>query len=226
MKRLYSFLVVALTSLCLTATARSLSGWGKIADPDHDCKFFLAEEELLIHVPGSAHAHDLAAEIHSTNAPRVLQSVKGDFTIEVRVDGRYEPGSESTKAGRTGYNGAGLVVMLDPNNVVTLARAALQNSDNAPQPYANFEIRVNGELERIGLTGDQHLPKASPIILQLQRRGTKITAATSNDGTIWYVLGAKEIPATWPKKLQTGIVAISTSTAEFNPRFSNLKISK
>jgi hypothetical protein len=205
-------------------TKRELPGWGTAVDPDHDCTFFLAEDALSISVPGS-HPHDLAAEIHSTNAPRVLQSVRGDFTIQVRVEGRFAPGDESTQPGRTGYNGAAVVAMSDAENTVTLARAVLQRGEEA-EPYANFEIRVDGELQRIGLTGDHPLPKAGPVFLRLERRGSKFLGAVSADGMSWDVLGAKQIPEEWPKELQTGIAAISTSKEEFNPRFSKLQILK
>ncbi len=235
MKSLTLLMAVAISSACLLVngqepakskeTKRDLGGWGTAIDPDHDCTFFVAEDALLISVPGS-HPHDLAADIDTTNAPRVLQSVRGDFTIQVRVEGRFAPGEESTKEGRTGYNGAAIVAMSDAQNVVTLARAVLQRPGEEAVPYANFEIRVAGELQRIGLTGDHPLPKAGPVFLRLERRGSKFLAAVSADGISWDVLEPKEVPAEWPKELQTGIAAISTSKDEFNPRFSKLQLVK
>lgn len=68
---------------------KNFKGWGTAIDPDGDCKFFLSEQSLLINVPGWPHPHDLAAEVDVINAPRVLQTVKGDFTVEVQVDGRF-----------------------------------------------------------------------------------------------------------------------------------------
>lgn len=136
-----------------------LAGWGKAIDPDGDCKFFLSEGALLINVPGSASAHDLSPEMEKTNAPRVLQPVNGDFSIQVHVDGRFTPGEDSTLDGRTGYNGAGIVAIMDPKNLVTLVRAVLKREGEEDQPYANFELRKDGELQRIGLTGDHPLPK-------------------------------------------------------------------
>ncbi|WP_050785721.1 DUF1349 domain-containing protein [Pedosphaera parvula] len=229
-------LVAVIASSCATGSCQrepahaevesNLPRWGQVVDPDGDCKFFVAQDTLLIHVPGSAHAHDLAAEIDRVNAPRVLRQVKGDFTIQVRVDGRFAPGEESTQENRVGYNGAGLVVMANPQNVVTLARAVLQHPGEGPVPYANFEIRINGNLQRIGMTGDHPLPKTGPVFLRLQRRGSKITGAVSLNGDHWDELGSRKIPNKWRKKLQAGVVAISTSTEEFNPQFSEFKISK
>ncbi|HRJ09274.1 MAG TPA: hypothetical protein PLP58_11930, partial [Prosthecobacter sp.] len=206
-------------------TKRELPGWGTAVNPDGDCTFFVADDALLISVPGSR-PHDLAADINTTNAPRVLQSVRGDFTIQVMIEGRFAPGGDSTKAGRTGYNGAALVALFDDRNVVTLARAVLQRPGEDAMPYANFEIRVAGELQRIGLTGDHPLPKEGPIFLRLERRGSKFLAGVSVDGISWDVLEPKQIPADWPKELQTGVAAISTSKDEFNPRFSKLQLLK
>jgi len=235
MKTLTPCLVAAFASACLwlhgqeqtvrQETKREIPAWGTAIDPDDDCKFFVAEDALRIRVPGSR-PHDLAADIETTNAPRVLQSVRGDFTIQVRVEGRFAPGDESTKEGRTGYNGAAIVAMSDAENVVTLARAALQRPGEEAVHYANFEIRIAGELQRIGLTGDHRLPKDGPVFLRLERRDAKFLGAVSVDGMKWDVLAPKEIPAEWPKDLQAGVAAISTSKDEFNPQFSKLQVRK
>ena len=203
-----------------------VTSWGQAVNPEGDCRFFHSEEELLIHVPGGGRPHDLAAEVNVVNAPRVIQPVKGDFTLQVKIDGRFTPGDESSLPERTGYNGAGLIVMLDERNVVTLARAVLQRQGDAPEPYANFEMRTDGRLERIGLTGDHPLPKTGPVFLRLERRGQKILGAVSADGVSWDALEPKELPGDWPKDLQAGLVAISTSAEEFHPRFSQLQLLK
>jgi regulation of enolase protein 1 (concanavalin A-like superfamily) len=203
---------------------QKLPGWGRAFDPDGDSQFFIARDTLLINVPGSAYAHDLAAEINRTNAPRVLRQVNGDFTVQVRVDGRFAPGQKSRQNNRLAYNGAGLVAMADPQNVVTLVCAALQNPGVDPTLYANFEIRINGHLQRMGLTSDHPLPKSGAVFLRLQRRGSKIMSAVSLDGTHWDNLNSEELPANWPKELYAGVIAISTSAEEFDPRFSKFRI--
>lgn len=234
--RLTLRLVAAIAALFLFANDRvvaqgdgltsELATWGKTIDPDGDCKFFAAEGMLLITVPGSERPHDLAADINTSNAPRVLQPAQGDFTLQVQVDGRFMPGDASTQPGRGGYNGAGLVAVLDPKNVVTLARAVLQHPGKEPASYVNFEIRTDGKLQRIGLTGDHRVPQDGPLFLRLERRGQKMHGAVSTDGSQWTTLDSKEIPADWKPELHVGVVAISTSKAEFNPRFSKLQLLK
>ncbi|BCU76738.1 hypothetical protein [Luteolibacter sp. LG18] len=230
MKTLLLPLAVAST-LLLSAHAQEaplpapeLAGWGAPTDPDGDCKISVVEDALQMEVPGGK-AHDLAAEIDTTNAPRVLQAVNGDFTLQVKVDGKFSPGEESTKASRTGYNGAAIIAMMNADNVVTLARAVLHNGSEEV-PYANFEIRSEGKLLRMGSTGDQELPKDGPVYLRLERRGDKFLAATSSDGTTWKTLTPKDVPGDWSQELQVGLAAISTSKEPFTPRFSKLQLLK
>jgi regulation of enolase protein 1 (concanavalin A-like superfamily) len=209
------------------ATAKpAIADWGKPIDPDGDCKFFVAEDELLIHVPGEKGPHDLAAEIEVVNAPRVLQPVRGDFVLQVMVDGRFAPGDESTLPGRPGYNGAGLVVMIDEKNVICLARAALKSPGNKTTHYGNFEMRINGENERFGQGDDAPLPATGPVFLRIERHDQKFSGAVSSDGVDWRELDPKELPSDWPDEVQVGVVAVSTSKMEFDPRFAKFQISK
>jgi hypothetical protein len=116
--------------------------------------------------------------------------------------------------------------MSDSQNVVTLARGVLQRRDKEPMTYANFEMRAAGKLKRIGRTDDRPLPQTGAVFLRLERRGSTFHGAVSKDGTTWDALEPKEVPADWPQELQIGVAAISTSTEEFNPRFSKLQILK
>ncbi|MFN7139400.1 MAG: DUF1349 domain-containing protein [Limisphaerales bacterium] len=195
MKPILCSLLLALTLIntaCTTHKANSSSiksqpiqGWGNAIDPSADCKFLVGEGELLISVPGTNGPHDLAAEIGITNAPRVLQTVEGDFIIEVVVDGRFSPGRDSTLPGRTAYNGAGLVLMADPNHGICLARAVLQYKTGKPLHYANFEMRTNGKVDGLGNAKQHPLPEKGPILLKLERRGQTVAGAFSSDGAQW-----------------------------------------
>jgi regulation of enolase protein 1 (concanavalin A-like superfamily) len=208
------------------ASISNVIGWGHVINRDKDGMILDDNDVLSLILPGGSHAHDLAAEIHLTNAPRVVQNITGDFTIEVRTDGRFDPGDISTQPGRHAYDGAALIIMADTDNVATLARAGLQYPQKRPAFYANFEMRTGGKLRRIGLTGDSKLPANGPVFLRLQRKGTEIDASVSTNGDQWKSLAAKNIPNDWPQMLSAGVAAISTSEAEFAPRFSQLKITK
>lgn len=208
------------------AAKPDIADWGTQSAPDGDCKFFRAPGELLIAVPGANGPHDLAADVDKFNAPTVLKPVNGDFMIQTKVEGRFAPGNKSTLPGRHSYVGAGLVVMANSNNVICLARAAFQRASGEPLGYANFEKRTGGELERIGDVADHPLSIKGPVFLRLERRGQTLFGWVSTDGDKWDALPPKVIPESWPHKLKVGVVAISTSAEEFNPRFSDFKLTK
>ncbi|MDB6136315.1 MAG: hypothetical protein JWM59_4558 [Verrucomicrobiales bacterium] len=203
----------------------TIEGWGKVTDPGGDCGVTLQGKVLKITVPPTG-PHDLAPEIGVTNAPRVLQAVEGDFSIRVKVGGGYQPGGETTSNERVAYNGAALIVMADPENVITLARAVMQRGALEPTPYANFEIRSQGRLLDMGSAATKPLTVDGPLWLRLERRGSQVTGAVSADGEKWDALEPKEIPGTWPKTLHTGVAGISTSAKAFEPAFSELRLEK
>jgi regulation of enolase protein 1 (concanavalin A-like superfamily) len=226
-----SYLLLAVYTLAATTYAQEaksapeIPGWGAPTDPAGDCKFDLRDNKLMITVPGSDKAHDLGAEVSNMTAPRVLQPVSGDFVLTVKIDGEFDPGDESTQPGRTGYNGAGLVVFADENNYVRIERATL-NSGAEVHPYTNFEIRVDGQNERFGTTGDLPTEDRKPTWLRLERKGGKMLGAMSHDGEEWAYGKPKELTSeAWNKpEVKVGVAAINTSKQPFVPSFSEFKV--
>ena len=202
-----------------------LSGWGTAIDPAGDCTFEKADGKLTISVPGSEKAHNLSPEKTNTTAPRVVQPIAGDFVIQVRVDGEFQPGAESTEPTRRGYTGAGLVVIADENNLVRLERATLWGGGK-PRPYTNFEIRVDGKLERFGNTGDLPTEADKPTWLRLERKGSQMLGAMSQEGEHWTYGTPKELRAeAWSQNnIVAGVAAISNSRDTFAPTYSAFSI--
>ncbi|ELP32069.1 DUF1349 domain-containing protein [Rhodopirellula baltica] len=207
-------------------TDPNLADWGVPINPAGDCSFTASNEDLRIFVPGSETAHDLSPELESSTAPRVVQSISGDFVIEVRIDSQFEPGDESTQAGRTGYVGAGLVVFADDKNFVRLERATLHRQAGDPRPYTNFEIRVDGQLERAGRVGELPADQAKPTWLRLERKGDLMLGSVSLDGNNWEHAEPKELQAeAWMEDgIVAGVAAISTSKEHFEPRYSEFSL--
>ncbi len=204
---------------------KTIKGWGAPVDPAADCSFKKDGNKLIINVAGSARPHDLSSELDSMTAPRVLQPLQGDFLLQVRVDGEFKPGGESTQEGRTGYTGAGLVVMADEKNFVRIERASLNHGEE-DVPYINFEIRVDGRLERIGTTGDFKFDGENPVWFRLERKGDKMLGSMSQDGKNWVSGEPKELRAdAWQKPgVSGGVAAISTSVKSFAPVFADLSV--
>lgn len=228
-------LVLAIIGITLGATlaqesekgggeTKPLGPWGKPENPEGDCRFEINDERLVVTVPGGPVPHDLSAELGNMNGPRVLREIEGDFTIEVCVDGEFNPGGESSQQGRTGYTGAGILVMADDENYVRLERATLQAGSGPARPYANYEIRIDGRCQRFGTTGDARIEAGRPTWLRVQRQGDLMKGSVSHDGKTWQDLEPKELPANWPNKLRIGVGAVSTSKTDFTPAFSGLAV--
>jgi regulation of enolase protein 1 (concanavalin A-like superfamily) len=202
-----------------------IENWGVALDLAGDCEFKAEDGKLSITVPGSAKPHDMSTELLSSTAPRVLQPASGDFVMVVKVEGEFAPGGESTQRGRTGYTGAGLVVFADAENYVRLERATLQSSGEEESPYTNFEIRVDGDLERIGNTGDIPTEAGKPTWLRLERKGNLLLGSMSQDGVNWKEGVPKELRSkAWKKEVLAGVAAISTSKSVFKPNYSHFSL--
>ena len=201
-----------------------IAGWGIALDLAGDCTFTPADGALKITVPGSDKPHDMSTELMSSTAPRVIQPLNGNFTIEVKIEADFDPGEVSTQAGRTGYTGAGLVVFADANNYVRLERATLSRGE--AKPYTNFEIRVDGEVQRIGTTGDLPTEAGKPVWLRLQRQGNILRGFMSQDGKTWKEGEPKELLSEAWKGVPVfgGVAAISTSKKDFTPTYSGLSV--
>ena len=224
------FALLAFVIPCLadepTPKSEPIKGWGIALNPAEDCKFKAEDGKLTITVPGAGQPHDLSPELLCNTAPRVVQSVKGDFVIQVKVEGEFQPGDESTQPGRTGYTGAGLVIFADDGNFVRIERATLQSQGDVATPYTNFEIREKGELERAGTTDDLATEKDKPTWLRLERKGQQVLGAMSHDGEHWTYGEPKDLRAEeWTRNdIVAGVAAISTSRQPFAPIYSAFSI--
>src|SRR5205085_10664156 len=104
---------------------KKIPGFGVASDPDGDCAISFKDGKVLLTLPGKA--HDFAADLKRWNAPRVLAPtpVGGDFIAELKVGGELKPGETSTIQGRRPYHGAGLLLLQDRNNYLSLHRGAV-----------------------------------------------------------------------------------------------------
>jgi regulation of enolase protein 1 (concanavalin A-like superfamily) len=203
-----------------------IAGWGRAINLSADSVFLAEGGRLTIAVPGTEQPHGLSSELGSASAPLAVQPVKGDFVITVKVDGRFQPGDVATERQRSAYMGAGLVVFADASNYVTLVRAALQWPGEQPQPYINFEIRVDGQLEKFGQTGDFPLDPDQPVWLRLERKGDQMLGAMSQDGVTWTYGQPKQLRnESWNQNaMLAGVAAISNSLAPFTPSYTDLAV--
>jgi regulation of enolase protein 1 (concanavalin A-like superfamily) len=193
-----------------------LKGWGQPVDPDGDCGVALEDGAVVIKIPGVA--HDFASDIRLQNSPRVLSRVKGDFVVEVKVSGGFKPGATSVIPGRLPYHGAGLLLVKDKDNYISLHRGCVYINNN-PRHYANFELRKDGDL---AISKYEIEIPDQDTYLRLERRGDQVYNATSPDGVHWtsYEPIALELPET----VQLGVVGISSSDVPLSVKFRDLAV--
>jgi len=196
--------------------APKLKGWGQLIDPDRDCKVTAKGGTLEFKVPGTL--HDYSAELSIQNAPRVLRELKGDFIVEVKVSGEFKPEPKGTTPQRVGYHGAGLLVIKDKNNYISLHRGSV-NVDGKVRQYANFELRKDGEMAISN--GEVDLPDQDTY-LRLERRGNRICNATGPDGVHW--TSYEPISLDLPETIQFGFVGLNTSEVPLSFKFLDLAV--
>ena len=145
---------VVMLLVMAVATTRPANPIGEAIDPD-DGDAITADGDRVTIVTADT-PHDFAAELQQWNAPRVLSKAEGDFTLEVKVSGTFAPENVTTIAGRTPYNGAGLLVVADDQNHLSLQRTALFKQRSGPplpelgiaKRWKAFNVAVADELER------------------------------------------------------------------------------
>ncbi len=193
--------------------------FGTFADPDDDCEFKLVDGTLSIAVPGKD--HDLGIERGKMNAPRALQMVEGDFTVQVKVAGQFEPSQKSTVS-RGAYIAAGFFISSDDSNYIRLDRATLLNG-KTHVAYVNFELRVNGQIERFGTaSGNVRLDNSKETWLRIERTGSEFRAYATQESGKWQLLGAKTMTA--PRRIQVGVAAINGSLQSVTARYSEFEL--
>jgi regulation of enolase protein 1 (concanavalin A-like superfamily) len=200
------------------ATPRDLPGWGRVLDPSGDCEVSLDLERnrLKVTVPGTPHVLSAEDPTLPMNAPRVVRRVRGDFTAEVRVLGRLEPGGSRTTY-YDPYHGAGLIVWQDPSNYLRLERA-VGFIAGRPHPYLNYELREGGRLTMSrGITIEDR-----PLFLRLRRQGREFSAWSSGDGHRWVQLPG--VDATLDERVEVGVVAVNSSARTLSAELEGLSV--
>jgi regulation of enolase protein 1 (concanavalin A-like superfamily) len=201
--------------------SKVIKHWGKVTDPDADCAIKSDNQKLVLTVPASS--HDLNATT-GMNAPRVLQEVEGDFTIQVKVTGDFVPGQKTTNSVGPPFKSAGLLVWQDEKNYLRLERNRFWTEQNKSACFPPlFEYYEDGEYQDTDpeVTTEPFF-KEVWTYLRLERRGQNIKAYYSNNGKDWTEV--KEITTKFPATISVGVAAINTSDKAFTAEFEQFMI--
>jgi regulation of enolase protein 1 (concanavalin A-like superfamily) len=226
-RRTWLLLFAILASLAVNAgndPTRVIAGWGQVVEPDGDCSITAVDGKLAIAVPGTT--HDLSS-YHSIykkrNAPRILRDVEGDFTVQVRVSGAFDPGKAGTVPGAYPFNGAGLLLWDNSENYLRLERNVWTTSHGEHSSYLPlFEYWKDDKDVTLGTPSAKPFFTGPSTYLRMTRQGNQIRAAVSNDGVKW--VEATPITVQFPQKIKVGVDAINTSKQRFNVEFAEFKL--
>ena len=144
--------------------AGSIDGWGQLVDPDGGCQVQLDDKSLQLQFGSGPRLLD-SENGGLMNSPRVVQSLDGDFAIQVVVDGNL-PLPDPQKVKERAYISGGLLLMQNEKNYVRLERASFTRSGQVWH-YANFEQRVDGQRTRMGLFADFPVQPDTAVELRL-----------------------------------------------------------
>jgi regulation of enolase protein 1 (concanavalin A-like superfamily) len=147
------------------------SGWSWI-DPGGNSTYDLTAQGLRI--SDSTNNDDLYPSYTNANAPRLLQPISGNFTVDTLVE--FNP--------IYFYQGAGILIWQDDSNFLRFERAFWGNRSGI-----FFAKRVNGG----GLPDIsplvEHPTTASVVELRLQKNGDHFTSSWREPGKNWQIDG-------------------------------------
>jgi regulation of enolase protein 1 (concanavalin A-like superfamily) len=201
---------------------RRIKGWGRVVDPDGDCKIE-AEKNVSLTVP--AGLHDLSFVGHSggQTAPRILQEVDGDFIAQVKVTGDFELGDATAVEGKANFYGAGLLLWVNENHFIRLERNVMRSggADSCYSPL--LEQWKNKKFVGKPLpVSDVAFFKGKSTYLRLERIGKDVYASMSHDGTEWIACDPLEVRL--PQKVSIGVSATNTSNKDLKVKFEDYKL--
>lgn len=168
------------------------SGWDWI-DPNSDSIYNLTDNPGFLRITVSGSNHDLYQNL---NAPRMLQEVKGDFTVVTKV----------TIYPLENYQAAGLLYWQDENNYVRLERTLVQGID--------LLYKIQGTYSAIEIPFS-----ISPVFLKFEFSNQNLSSFYSADGNKWNFVETLQLSPS--NNDQVGIVVVNewqenTISADFD----------
>jgi len=214
-----------------------VKGWGDVTDPDGNCKVTVDGGKVTISMPGGQ--HDLWPEKNKTgkvNAPRILQSVEGDFVVTVKVTGAIKPqkGTMVPKLGSGGpFQGGCLLIWQDENTFMRFDRCGVYSASK-DKNLAFFYLQAFKDTKRVT---DKESKKVINLFkegqldedgyLRLERKKGKVYPSFSQDGgKTWLVLAPPSVSTDLPQKVKVGVGAVNNTTKAFSVQFQDFEVKK
>jgi regulation of enolase protein 1 (concanavalin A-like superfamily) len=199
-------------------TGGNPAGWGEPLDPDGDCKIAVQGNSVVIDVPATVHG--LTDGVGKANAPRVLQEIEGDFSIQVKVCGTLHPLPRSIAAG-TGipFQAGGLLLWDDADHFVRFVRSG-QDQKGTFRSVVAFTQREPGKMAG----GNQTPISEQDVFLKMERHGNDVFGYYSLDGKQWTQL--QTLHGVFPLRVKVGVMALNNVQQPMSVRFEGLRIGR
>lgn len=190
-----------------TPAGTDLGPWGKVENPIGAGVFKVEGNALSISVAPRVADYNLQQRM---TAPRAVQEVDGDFTLEATI----------TPTAKKYWNSAELLIASGFDFYLRIGLAM----NNGSKPHFTYDYARNGSPSSVSHIA-QPADLTKPVRLRLQRRGWMLTIAHQQEGGDWkefYPLNLRG----WPQKVQVGVMALNTSSEPFTAQFSDLKLER
>lgn len=182
----------------------------------------------VLKVPGTLHS--LYFEDGTNNEPAVLTPMEGNFMVQVKVGGNFNPGTQPAPDMRrhSAFQGAGLEIYQDKDNYILFQRAEVyeQNTGRHLNWSPFLQQSLGGKFD--GFIGGHYPTEEKRFTrdttdLRLVRRGQRMEAYFSDDdGQTWQEAG--QFAALPGKSVLVGVGVGTTSAQEFTVTFNGLTI--
>lgn len=208
------YALVASGMVAQEKTPKLEQSWGQPEDPDGECKISVKGGNVTFSLPGAT--HDLwPGQGRKVNAPRVLQEVEGDFSVQVKVATSVKPENGFFRSGT-------LLIWQDDTTFIRLDSACAHRGGDIFDFYCYLHVfkdanrTVNETLRPL---------KDQPTELRLERNKSNIVASFSQDGgKTWKSFATKTVDFL-PNKLKVGVAAINGTAAPYTVSLEDFKIS-
>ncbi len=222
--------------------------WGMISGFPGDCSFQPDAEGLTISIPGTLHV--LSPDLKVKNAPHLLAEAGGDFTAQVQIVGKLQPGIEPLEVPIAGakpkdakkdkkdkkdkknvfkfpgtFQGAGLLLWKDPNNYIRFERIA---SYDVMAGKKSHQLMVESCKDgKVNSTEWRDFRESDvPMTLRVVRKGSDLRCSYSPDrGKTWIDVKRLQQVAL-PDQIQIGVTAANVAPKTFAARFENFDLSR
>jgi regulation of enolase protein 1 (concanavalin A-like superfamily) len=196
-----------------------IPGWGTTVSPKGDCELTSSAGTLSIMVPGTYHDLHTSSKLVSLDAPRVLQPVDHDFTVQVRVRRFPIPPAMSAANPENPYSfvSSGLVIWKDPQHFIRFQRAA-----NGDSRRVSVMVQVFSGAEMAGWSRVE-IPDED-IWLRVERQAGRFTFQHSLDGQAWTRLEPNGGEWKTEERVEAGVFSINATTRAITHEFTDLRV--